>query len=130
MRRVALWTVERAARFYGARLIDYGPHRGEGVLIASGGGLMLCVMDCAPIMRWCLDIDSDPVRELSSFVEMIAVIARPSALVGWFTATRPERVAAAIARAPAMHVYGGNHAFDHPRECRSLDELLRALDAR
>ena len=44
------------ARGYRVPLIDYC-REGDGLLVSSGCGVMLAVMDNARTIRWCLDID-------------------------------------------------------------------------
>ena len=51
--------VVAVAAGYRVDLIDYGRDTG-GLLISSGCGTMMAVMDHAPALRFCLDIDAQP----------------------------------------------------------------------
>ena len=96
------WTVPMAAKFYRIPLVDYGQSR-TGVLLGSGAGLMMAVMDQAPI-RWCVDTDdlnlADPLVEerLTSFCRMAhAAPGGGVSLVGWFSLHDPEPLRRALA---------------------------------
>lgn len=35
---------------------DYGEHRGDGLLITTGSGLLMSMMDVLPLVRWAIDL--------------------------------------------------------------------------
>ena len=50
-------TREKIDRGYRIECIDYGPARGNWLLVAAGTGIMMATMDCEPRFRYCLDTD-------------------------------------------------------------------------
>lgn len=108
------FTVAQAARLYGIEVAaEYDEpllgDRRRGVLVCSGAGLMMAIMDAAPL-RWCVETDTQPKGcDLPSFMEMVAGIAPPLAVAGWFSLSNPETLRAGIARVdPARRVvYSG-----------------------
>jgi hypothetical protein len=51
----ATFDIGAAGRGYGVDVVDYGDHRGGGLLIHNGTGLALAVMDSVPELRWVVD---------------------------------------------------------------------------
>jgi hypothetical protein len=122
-----MFTVALAARMYGFTLHDYGAHRSPGVLIASGSGIAMAIMDAVPL-RYTVDIDaawqSDTLAErTASFAEMCARLSALVTLAGWFSLTDPapfERVREIL---PEALVYIGGDA--HLGDLRSYIARLR-----
>lgn len=55
----------------------------RGLLISSGCGTMMAVMDAAPALRWCLDIDGlGPRSRLAPFLQMASRVCAPVAIAG------------------------------------------------
>ena len=83
----------KVGHYFGADLIDFGAHRGGGLLLASGAGIMMAVMDAAPELRWALDVDT--MRESMHRIPTLVVAldrnsdARFIAFVGWFSLDSP-----------------------------------------
>lgn len=96
---------------YRIPLTDYR-RASYGVLVASGAGIMMALMDACERFRYCVDIDQCRGREedLVSWVkaldrnELVDLIA----VAGWFSITSPKKIADALTavRAPAI-VYSG-----------------------
>lgn len=80
---------------YGVPLIDWN-RGGRGVLVSSGSGIMLAVMDAVPTLRWAIDIDS--IRGDSQLVPWLTCVAHvaPVAVVGWFSITSPTLLSLAM----------------------------------
>lgn len=137
------FTVPMAARMYHVPLVDYCESTPEpnrwGVLIGSGCGLMMSVMDVVPF-RFCLDADelhlaADPSRAYA-LAQFIAIAARLEgvALVGWFSITDPAPLANAFAALdPPGLLYMGDmqgRRPDVPGTVDTLEQFLTAARAR
>lgn len=125
-----------ASRFYRVPLVDFGtegwwvwPER-RGVLIGSGCGLMVSVMDQVPF-RWC--VDTDDLRHsrganLQGFLHMAQSLTGFVAVCGWFSYSDPEPLRAAVRALPnpaACPVYfGGGVLADVPGACYPLQEFI------
>lgn len=132
-------TVKHAARLYAMPLIDYGDDQDayedrRGVLLGSGCGLMMGVMDAVPF-RWCMDTDElklhqNPYRvyQLTQFVEMVSRAPDGGiALAGWFSISDPTPFRTAFAELdPPGIVYAGNVRLGVPGEVSSLEEFIVA----
>lgn len=119
------FTIEQAARFYRIPLIDYS--RGRGVLISSGCGLMLAVMDQAPF-RWCVDTDRLSAAEQDRLADFctIASALEPIAVCGWFSYSRPAPLIAAVRACSTPLSYAGHIRFGVDGEHESLESFLYA----
>lgn len=109
-----------------------------GVLLGSGCGLMMSVLDCVPF-RYCIDIDdlkvgTDPARvyRFVQFVTMSNLVHDGGvALAGWFSITPVEPVRAALLELqPAAVVYAGSCRLNVPGEVDSLSEFITRTRAR
>lgn len=106
----------------GVNLIDYGPARGRSVLLGSGTGLMMAIMDQVPEFRWCADLD------LGGHALDFAILAAPNVralgLAGWFSITSPAAFVAVAGAELGCKVltYGGNVRLG----CATLDDFLAA----
>lgn len=90
--------VQAVSRYCDVPVIDYG-RQSAGALVASGGGLMMSVMDTAPIYRWCVDLDVlPPTARWEDWLMLVRAFVEPLAVVGWFSITRPQRLAAIVRR--------------------------------
>jgi hypothetical protein len=101
-------TFDRIARGYGvADLIDYYANaadpnayeRGNGLLVASGSGSMMGIMDMCPEFRWCFDIDANKGARLGGLLSWASRFCRPIGIAGWFSITNPDTLQAAIEEA-------------------------------
>jgi hypothetical protein len=125
------------AKGYRLDLHDYGGHRGAGLLVSSGAGSMMAIMDHAPSLRWCLDIDHLP-RE-GRLAGLLACAAHlPEVLVafaGWFSITNPKPLFLAIQTVPRKaraqwHAYVPGLPFPVGNNHSTLEQFLAALSAR
>ena len=118
------FSVEQAAKLYGIPLLDFG--RGRGVLISSGCGIMVGVMDQVAF-RWCIDADQltrGQQARLGSFAEM-AGAQGPVAVCGWFSLSDPTPLVAALQSAPPpVLAYAGGKRFGVDGEASNLDEFI------
>jgi hypothetical protein len=137
------WTTSLAAEMYRIPLIDYGPADGcesyphrWGVLLGSGCGMMMGIMDEIPF-RYCVDVDDMRLKDhperayqLQQFVYMASKLDG-IALAGWFSISNPEpyRLAFADLDPPGV-VYAGNVRLGVPGEVSSLQDFLDAARRR
>lgn len=104
--------VDKIYRGFGVELIDYD-RQGLGVVISSGCGLGLAIMDVLPTARYFVDIDRYRTRSLDW--EAVGVLLRcgnPSfvVLVGWYTIDVPQAMNAielGLKGAPSYRYDGG-----------------------
>jgi hypothetical protein len=115
-------TVAQAARMYDVPLIDYGDLF-RGVLIGSGCGLMMGLMDELPI-RYCIDADTMRGREWR-LVEFIRFAERAEgvAVAGWFSYSDPTPLVEALTGSPAP-VYSGHIVLPLPGHTSDLREFV------
>jgi hypothetical protein len=118
------------ARGYRIPLIDYS-RPSSGLLVSSGAGCMMAAMDSCPALRWCLDIDQlAPESRLAQFLAAAEHLARPIAVLGWFSITDPVPLRAALAglsRVDEVLVYVHAARLPGGKQCASLLEFERAL---
>lgn len=121
------------AGFFGFDLIEYR-RPAASLLIASGSGLMLALMDACPRFRWCLDIDTR--RELGRRVpELLVAFDRNCgfdliAIAGWFSIDAPSSLREGMARikaTPCIGYSGGAGAL--PGELPTLATFINAARA-
>jgi len=112
-------------------VIDYDRPSG-GLLVGSGGGLMMATMDSSPAFRWCVDLDVlPPAARWEDWLLLVRAFVQPMAIVGWFSITRPQRLAAVVRRlrpAPMLYAAGilpPDPFAAHECRCHTLDEFLR-----
>jgi hypothetical protein len=104
------------ARAYdGPQVFDYGAHRADQLVLATGAGLMLAAMDVLNA-RWCVDIGGQ--RGLTRHRDWLAASAQAVErvwLIGWFTVTDPGSVFDVVRECvPAFKVTSYTHPeFDH-----------------
>lgn len=102
------------SKYFGFNLIDY-ERQGDGLLIASGAGIMMAVMDAVPRFRYCIDIDAH--RDINSRVPewMVAIDQNTDLKVigvaGWFSIDKPQALQEGIKRVKhkALIAYSGNY---------------------
>lgn len=127
------------ARGYRIPLIDYGPDReGDraGLLISSGCGTMMAVMDACPAFRWCLDIDAigQSVQRTSSLTNFLLAAERyvqPLGVVGWFSITDPEPLRRSLRRLRTLGrvlVYTQAARVPGGYEFETLEDFIRAAN--
>jgi hypothetical protein len=123
-------TLEQASNLYAIPLTDYGPSKGAGLLVSSGCGMMLAIMDCCSMLRWCVDIDGvrDQRARLADFLLCAEKVVAPLAVCGWFSISDPKPLRDALmALAGPVVVYGGNVRFGVPGEAETLERFIRMI---
>src|SRR5437763_15091234 len=113
-------------------LIDYG-RPSYGLLVGSGAGTMMAIMDASHRFRFAVDLDECRGRE-HKLCAFIRALDRNSlidfvALAGWFSITDPKPIAAAFeGLTVAVIIYSGaglaREVFGHVRFVDTLDEFL------
>jgi len=131
MKRAAF--VAAVAAGYRLDLIDYG-RDSSGLLLSSGSGTMMAVMDHAPALRFCLDIDAqtDEAR-LGAFLQLAARHCAPIAIAGWFSITPPGPLLDAVVSCPdrrGWHAYVPGLSFPVEANHPTLGAFLAALSSR
>jgi len=120
--------VPQCARIAGVPIFDYGPDRGQGLLVAGGTGLMLSLMDQCRSLRWCVDYDlvADE-RAKEWFLRLVDGEAWPLVVAGWWTVTKPGAIARGLSalRHRWRVVTHSNRDFGMPN--LTLDELIWCL---
>ena len=118
--------ITQSRRLFGVEFIDYA-RAGTGIVVSSGCGIGLAVMDQLPLCRYFVDIDNYRKQTIDWEALFIAVSARkPSAivLVGWYTIDVPKTIST-IERAclsPSYRYDGGG--------TKNLGEFLADLNLR
>jgi hypothetical protein len=128
--------VNLARAIFDVPLTDYG-RESRGLLIGSGAGVLMAVMDVAPCFRFAVDVDQcrgreDRLRGLvraldgNGLVDLIAVC-------GWFSITNPKEIAGALAglSAPVLVYTGaglGREQFADFAVVDTLEQFLRRID--
>jgi hypothetical protein len=108
--------VEHVSRYCRVPIIDYARRESSGLLVGSGTGLMMAIMDQAQTFRWCIDLDVlDEQSRWEDWMLLVRAFVRPMAVVGWFSITRPQRLAAVVRRLrPAPGVYAAGVSAPDP----------------
>jgi hypothetical protein len=114
---------------------DYG-RSSRGVLIGSGAGVLMAVMDAAPCFRFAVDVDQcrgreDRLRAWLRALDRNGLVDR-IAVCGWFSITDPKEIAGALAglSAPVLVYAGaglGREVFAELPVVDTLDEFLRRV---
>jgi hypothetical protein len=121
-------TIEQLARLYRVRLIDY-ERPGKGLLVSSGCGIMMGVMDHVPALRWCVDIDSCRDARIGDFMTAATRYASPLGVCGWFSLTDPTELREAIRAVPeVVATYAGHIRLGVPGEVTTLAAFIAALN--
>lgn len=120
------------AQYFGFELHDY-KRAGDSLLIASGSGLMMALMDSVPRFRWCIDIDShrDIAHRVPTFMSALDLNCQFKAIgvAGWFSVDTPHTLRQGITKVTRAHCIaysGGMGVF--PNEQRTLREYIYALN--
>jgi hypothetical protein len=123
--------VPQAARIAGIELHDYGRQGASGVLVTSGTGIMLGIMDVAPCLRWCTDLDAAKGdRERDFFLRLIDGEAPVVAVAGWWTVSNPEPVRRALAQYRRSRlVVHANVPLVEEGQATGLEALIAELQA-
>jgi hypothetical protein len=83
------------ASYFGFQLFEY-ERQGDSILIASGSGLMMAIMDICPRFKWCLEVDNhrDIASRLPNLINAfdqncsLEIIA----IAGWFSIDDPKQL--------------------------------------
>lgn len=115
------------SRLYQVELVDYGEHRGGGLLVCVGCGLMMGIMDASPPLRWCVDtatLRDKPGARLTDFMIAASRVVEPFAFAGWFSITNPKEIRDALASIPGAIVYTGKTPIGLPGELADMRQFL------
>ena len=118
----------KIANYFGFQLHDYS-RTGDAVLIASGSGLMMAIMDAVPRFRYCIDVDN--YRHITSRVpELISAIDLNCnqtllGIAGWFSVDAPDQLCKGISKIKQTGyvAYSGGYGV-FPNECATLNEFI------
>lgn len=78
-------------RAYGVEPIDYGPRRGNDLLIAIGSGLMMAAMDLMPSCRYAIDLGGgQKPRLLGPWLEGVSRLVDRVVVVAWYSISDPD----------------------------------------
>ena len=120
------------AQYFGFELHDY-KRAGDSILIASGSGLMMAIMDAVPRFRWCIDIDShrDITHRVPTLMSALDINCqfKAIAVAGWFSVDKPHTLQQGISKVTRAHCItysGGLGVF--PNEHHTLSEYIYALN--
>lgn len=119
-------SVELAGRLCAVPIIDW--NRGEGVLIGSGCGMMMAIMDETQL-RWAVDSDSALGANWQDFIDAMVMNGHRVVLAGWFSNSSPRIFSCALERHPDLLVYGGSFKFGSANEAESLEDLIARIRA-
>jgi len=127
--------VKLAAAIFGIPLADYR-RSGGGVLIGSGAGITMAIMDASARFRFALDMDECRGRD-DALCSWIRALDRNRlvdliALAGWFSISDPKKIAGALnsISTPAIAYSGAGlerSAFRVPL-FDTLEDFLRHVD--
>ena len=102
------------AKYFGFDLIDYD-RQGDSLLISSGAGVMMAIMDAVPRFKYCIDIDSyrhitNRVPQLISALDLncnLGIIG----IAGWFSIDEPKALQEGINKIKRTKCisYSGNY---------------------
>jgi len=116
------------AQYFGFDLIDY-KRWGDGVLIASGCGIMMSIMDAVPRFRYCIDVDSFRHNQarLPQFISALDKNCQFKiiGIAGWFSLDMPNALQQGqqrISHAKCVTYSGGYAAFLN--ESNTLKEFI------
>lgn len=112
-------------------VLDYArPSR--GLLIGSGSGIMMAVMDASDRFRFAVDLDQ--CRDHDALCDWVHALDRNGlvdliAIAGWFSISSPKKIAGALSRVrvPAIVYVGaglGREAFANCLVVDTLEEFL------
>src|SRR5216117_3249979 len=97
--------LDRWARMYGVTYSDYADRagygygrEGDGLLVASGCGLMMAVMDACPALRYCFDTDTQGKNAL--WADWLICAERYASMIvvaGWFSISDPAPLVRGVA---------------------------------
>jgi hypothetical protein len=125
-----MFTLDQASRLYGVPLIDYERPNARGLLVSSGSGIMLSVMDKVPSLRWCVDIDGlSASARLGDFMLMADMLVARIAVCGWFSLTDPTPLRDAVRALPRKPiVYAGHIRLGAGDEVQTLADFIDVLN--
>jgi hypothetical protein len=116
------------AQYFGFDLIDY-KRWGDGVLIASGCGIMMSIMDAVPRFGYCIDVDSfrNNQSRLPQFISALDKNCQFQiiGIAGWFSLDMPNALQQGqqrISNAKCVTYSGGYAAFFN--EANTLKEFI------
>jgi hypothetical protein len=116
------------AQYFGFDLIDY-KRIGDGVLIASGCGIMMSIMDAVPRFQYCIDVDSFRHNH-SRLPQLLSAFDKNChfkviGIAGWFSLDKPDALRQGqqrITNAQCVTYSGGYSAFTD--EAKTLKDFI------
>lgn len=85
--------IELVSKIYKIPIIDYGESRGEGVLICTGSGLMMSIMDINKSIRYCIET-KDLINIINAKYWIMELQSCTPFIIfaGWLSVTKPESI--------------------------------------
>lgn len=120
------------AAYLGFTLHNY-KRAGDGVLICSGSGLMMALMDAVPRFNYCIDIDNH--RDITTRVpNLMAALDLNCNLTlmgvaGWFSVDTPDALIDGMQRVHHTQVVSYLAGINHPASCLSLKFFVEKCNA-
>jgi hypothetical protein len=120
------------ASYFGFELFEYR-RQGDAILIASGSGLMMAIMDICPRFKWCIEVDNFRnianripnlinAFDLNCDIEIIGI-------AGWFSIDNPQQLINAqqkIKRCKSFSYSGGYKVFEN--ESKTLEDFINKIN--
>ena len=122
--------IGNAGRGYGVDVIDFGAHRGDGLLLHNGTGIMLAAMDALPELRWVVDLGGvrRPVPgKLRWFLDCASQMTPVAVGALIFFADYPDAAADALFHVTCPLVVLSNVDLGAGKWVRTFDELTAAV---
>lgn len=117
---------ESVGAFFGVQVIDYG-RRSNGILLSSGAGIMMAVMDAALQYRWCIDLDTMRAHRarVANFIVALDLNTEINLIgaVGWFSLDDPRPIVEGLARCRRAQVVS-YLAMTDGGTCLTLEQFI------
>lgn len=120
------------ASYFGFELFEYD-RLADSILIASGSGLMMAIMDNCPSFKWCLEVDN--FRNISHRIPNLITAFDKNcqlniiAIAGWFSIDNPKFLVEGqkkILEKKSVCYSGGFNVFQN--ECENLEQFITKVN--
>lgn len=120
-------TVQTIARAYRVEIFDF--ERGDDwLLVASGCGILMSIMDVEPRFRWCIEVDAwKESHRLHDLLIWLERLTKRIAIAGWFSISDPEPFRLAVASLKTKPLCYTPPVSIGGDKCESLAEFLARL---